>query len=200
MIERVRRRCDSLFRKDRLKERIRTLEIDKKELSEKNQVLIETLKSREKEAEVVKAPIIVPMDAKSFLLTASKESVFLPNGHRGFREMKFLISENSNRLDNNVEVIRYITTEGGFAYLYTGEYWSGSREEWVHTPKWKGHLLMEEMPEKETRIYESLQHVMRQRNKVILKVTFPETKTREEVAEFIGMRQRLDPKVEVVFE
>lgn len=186
-----------------LKKELVKIKKDNKSLLREKQLLVREIKSLKKEKLVaIKSPIVVPMDDRSFLLTASKtDMIFLPNGHKGFniRKVEFLFEECSNYIklaNQNIRPIKFLTTEGAFAYLHTGEYWNN--HDWVSDEWYKNKMLFEEVPQKETRIYEPLQRLIRHHNRAILKVTLQKPMTQVEAKKMLGMN--IDPIVEIIFE
>lgn len=188
---------------------LETMEKKTVKLQEEKKLLVDEIKLLKKQEELplIESPIIVPMDDRSFLFIASTYSkICLPRGHKGFKTnvMAFLISDSDSSSYKRVGrrfllAKQYFTTEGGFAYL-ASEIYEGSQFNYC-SEKFKGKLLLEEIPEKETRIYGPLQQLARENNKAIIKVSFPKPMTREEVTQFIGLQQqRIDPVVEIIFE
>lgn len=184
-------------------------------LEKKHKMLVETVDQLTKHMDIPIDTIMkIPHEHNSFIMIASKKDmILLPNGHKGYqiRHLHFLVDSAIYRticwIAAICESTSYLTTEGGIAHLYGERRLTESKRDWKrdYNSPHLGKLLLEVIPDKETRIYPALKEVVRENNKAILKVTFPEQKeiTEEDVRSILGISQRQvhdDPVVEVIFE
>lgn len=187
---------------------LKTLQKKYDSLKQEHQILVEEVDQlKETNETLIGNVLVVPHTPNSFLFAASKETIrMLPTGFKSYciGTMCFLVDEqlqySRTWICGIASSSRYLSTEGGFAYLH-GSWWITPEEnDMEKCPReWRGRLLMEVVPDKETRIYPQLQQLARQHNKAILKVTFPE-KIKCEAAARTALGMGIDPVVEVIFE
>ena len=191
--------------KDQLRTKNKQLNNDLRALQRKHTVLVKQVEMGKKISEQPISTVIeVPLDAKSDLIVVAKSSMIpMPTGGRAFLisrashagwgripRARFLFDtlgsdtyrESGASCVDDIRCNLYLSTNGSFVYTFNGE------------------LLAEHKEHEYAKLFTPLQQAFRKTDRAVLKVTFPEVRSREETRIWLGLDARVDPIVEVVFE